>query len=89
MENLLSVCSPGTQNSSVFKVKGSSENEEDLRENYALELIAQGLLRWGEVKTSGTAFECDTNMGDNHVGHLSFGSEDHDVQDPVDGRLYS
>lgn len=43
-----------------------------------LNRVAQGFVRWGDVK-DGT---------DTSVRHLSFGTRGHGVRDPVDGQLY-
>lgn len=46
--------------------------------------VSEGPVRWGEVKYTRMSELQDKEPCE----HLSFGSPDHEVQDPVDGRLY-
>ncbi|KAK2616558.1 hypothetical protein QQS21_000601 [Conoideocrella luteorostrata] len=46
-------------------------------------------LRWGVTKTSSLSCEEFINLAADDAGHLSFGTRDHHVCDPVDGFFYS
>lgn len=48
--------------------------------------VSEGPIRWGEVKT-GILFE-EQEADSEACGHLSFGSKDHDVKVPMEGKFY-
>lgn len=48
--------------------------------------VSEGPIRWGEVKT-GILFEVQEADSET-CGHLSFGTKDHEVKTPMEGKFY-
>ena len=80
-------------NGIVSSDNDTNEAEEDRAEtavdaeSYLLE-VSQNPLRWGAVETPASWKQQYTDQGD-VAGHLSFGTREHDPQEPVHGQWYA
>jgi hypothetical protein len=83
MQNLL-------ESNSTPKNIGSDLGEEIKSgdRKHALTRISQSLIRWGVVKMPASFYQQYADV-DEFMGHLGFGTQEHDVEEPVDGHWYA
>lgn len=69
-------------------IESQAQKPSDLDIERYLMNVSQSQLRWGEAKAQVLGGKQRVNVK-NIIGHLSFGTRQHDVGEPIRGRLYT